>query len=92
MIDTLEPVVHVHLFLSADVLSVIASYVDVMKHLRKLPEDATESRSQSDSQDNTVSEQLPYKHQHSSQHVTQSDLVSSPWSSKSSGLSELSIL
>jgi hypothetical protein len=66
--------------------------MDVIKQLRKVPEDATESRSQDDSQDNTVAEHLPYKHQQSSQHITQSGVVSSPWSSKSSGMSELSML
>jgi hypothetical protein len=63
-----------------------------MKQSQKVSEDASESRSQDDSQDNTIAEHLPYKHQQSSQRTVQSGLVSSPWSSRSSGMSELSML
>lgn len=65
-----------------------ASYVDVMKQLQKAPEDVSESKSQDNSQDNMVTGQSPYsKHKQSSKQASQSGLASSPWSSKSSGVS-----
>jgi hypothetical protein len=67
----------------------VVSYVDVMKQSQKAPEDVSELRSQDNSQDNVVTGQLPYKHQQSSQQTSQSGLASSPWSSKSSGMSGL---
>jgi hypothetical protein len=67
----------------------VASYVDVMKQLQKPSEDLSEFRCEDNSQDSDVTEQLPYKHQQSSHQTSQSGLASSPWSSKSSGMSGL---
>jgi hypothetical protein len=64
-----------------------ASYVDVMKRLQKRPEGLSELRCQDNSQDSDATGQLPYKHQQSSQQIAQSGPASSPWSSKSSGMS-----
>jgi hypothetical protein len=55
-----------------------------MKQLRKKPEDVSESRSQDGSQDNMVTGRSPYSKY---QQAPESGLASSPWSSKSSGIS-----
>ncbi|KAJ9600067.1 hypothetical protein L9F63_009636, partial [Diploptera punctata] len=55
-------------------------YMDVMKEMRKAPEEAAESRSQENSQDNMVTGETQF----SKQQASQSGLASSPWSSKSS--------
>jgi hypothetical protein len=77
--------VSLHLFF----LCGVASYVDVMKRLQKPSDDLSEFRCEDNSQDSDVTEQLPYKHQQSSQQTSQNGLASSPWSSKSSGMSRL---